>query len=293
MPEATAVQTSVDVPIYLEGYDRHADARRAVSDDALDTINVEPLFAIQATQKAMPRLNALRARILKVFTTFDASNLDNLLEYSYGFAHATTLLRAAEPQVSGFDALVTECSETLGKMEAYLRAALEGGVISTSRLGELKGGSSHRNIVHDLLLVAQIYRANWSKIEGKTFFTQTDIRHADALAARFNATLAERETKPSGFEELNLDRQKAFTLFYRAYMRVRNAVEYLLKEDGKLHELEDVMPSLHNSRTSRKRVDEPETESTPVARASAESGVLPLATTGGKVGMPDSDPFTS
>lgn len=293
MPEATAVQASVDVPIYLEGYERHADARRAISSDALETINVEPLFAIQATQKAMPRLKALRPRLIQVFTTFNPADLDNLLEYGYGFAHATTLLRTAEPQASGFDALVAECSETLGKLDAYLRAAIEGGVVSTTRLSELKGGSSHRNVVHDLLLVAQIYRANWAKIEGKTFFTLADIRHADALAARFNAALAERESKPSGFEELNLDRQKAFTLFYRAYMRVRNAVEFLLKEDGRLDELEDVMPSLHNNRTGRRRMGEPDTETAPPTTAPGGSGVVPLVSTGGKVGMPDSDPFTS
>ena len=208
------------------------------------------------------------------------------------------LLRAAEPQVSGFDALVQECSETLGKMEAYLRAAVEAGILNGAALNELKGGLGHRNTVHDLLLVAQVYRTNWAKIEGKTFFTQADVRRADALAARLNASIAERESKPSGIDEVNLDRQRAYTLFYRAYSRVRRAVEFVLKEDGEYHLLEEVMPSLHNNRVGRKRGRDAEAETEPtVPPGPGASGAAPVASpqppAGGRVGMPDSDPFTS
>jgi hypothetical protein len=300
MSELTGADTSatspvaVDVPIYLEAFERKKPVIRAVPEDALLPVNVDPIFAIQVTHKAVPRVKALLPRLKRKFTDFDASDVDSLLDLSHAFAHATTLLRAAEPQVSGFDALVEECGEKLGKLESYVRAAIEAGVMSTTRLSELKGGLSHRNLVHDMLLVAQIYRANWSKIEGKTFFTLADIRDADAYAARLNSALAERESRPGAFDEVSLDRQKAFTLFYRAYERVRLAVEYLLKADGEGHLLDEVMPSLNTNRGSRKRRDDSESDPAPVAAASATPDTdglqLPRA---GKVGTPDSDPFTS
>src|SRR5688500_11910656 len=140
MPEARVVQMSADDPIYLEAFDRQKPLIRAVPNDAVETVNIEPLEAIQATQKALTRVKPMRERLIKEFTSFDVSNLDILLDYNHAFAHATTLLRAAEPQVTGFEALVQECSDELGKLEAYLRAANQAGVISTSRLGELKGG---------------------------------------------------------------------------------------------------------------------------------------------------------
>jgi hypothetical protein len=298
MLEPNVVQTSADDPLYIEAFDRQKLTIRAVRSDTLETANLEPLQAIQATQKALIRVKPMRERLIKEFTSFDASDLDNLLDYSHAFAHATTVLRAAEPELSGFDALISECGDELGKLEAFLQAAKRGGVISTSRLDELKGGPGHRNLVHDLLLIAELYRINWSKIEGKTFLTQADIRHADALAARLNSMLAERESKPLGFDELSLDRQKAYTLFYKAYMRVRSALRHLLDLDGQEDLLEDIMPSLHANRGPRKRSKEAESEEpaapiTGVVSALPQSHALPLTGTGGKVGMPDSDPFTS
>jgi hypothetical protein len=68
---------------------------------------------------------------------------------------------------------------------------------------ELKGGTGYRDTVHNVHLLAQIYRANWNKIEGKTYFTQGDIRHADALAKRLNDALADRDTRPGALEEVS------------------------------------------------------------------------------------------
>jgi hypothetical protein len=283
--------------MYIEAFERQKLTIRAVPDDTLETPNLEPLQAIQLTQKALVRVKPMRARLIKEFTSFDVSNLDNLLDYSHAFAHATMLLRAAEPQVTGFEALVDECSDELGKLEAYLRVANQAGVISTSRLSELKGGPGHRNIVHDLLLVAQMYRANWSKIEGKTFLTQADVRHADVLAARLNSALAERESKPIGFDQVSIDRQKSYTLYRRAYSSVRSAVRHLLDQDRQEHLLDEIMPPLHSNRGPRRRGRETENEETTspvtgVVSVLPESGALPLTGTGGKVGTPDSDPFT-
>lgn len=297
MSDPTSVVPSVDAPIYLEDFERHKDRVRAIPTGKLLTINVDPLFAVQMVQKALPRLKALRARMIEEFTRFDPSDLDNLQGYGHCFVYTTMLLRATEPQVSGFDPLLEECSDTLGRLEAYLRAAIAADIITSSRLSELKGGVGHRNLVHDLLLVVQIYRSNWSKIEGKTFFTQADIRHADALAARLNATLAERDVKPGSLDEVTLDRQRAFTLFYRAYENVRRCVWFLLKSDDEEHLLEEVMPSLHNnSRGGRKRPEETSPEPAPVTAAPAApaQGTAPQPPiNGGRVGMPDSNPFTS
>lgn len=299
MAEATAVDTSVDAPIYLESFERQKSAIRAVPTDDLLTVNVEPLLALQAMHRALPRVSAMRARLVEEFKSFDRAKFDNLRDYGYAFAHATTLLRAAEPQVSGFDQLANECSEMRSKLDAYLRAAIEAGVLSTSRLSELKGTVGHRNTAHDLLLLAQIYRANWSKLEGKTFFTQADIRHADALAARLNAAAAERDAKPGSYDEVSLDRQRAFTLFITAYDYVRRRVRVLLEEDGQDDALDDIMPSLRNNRASgKKRTEAAESPANaapaaPANGAVARSTLQPLAGTGGRVGMPDSDPFTS
>lgn len=297
MPEPSVVQTPAD-PLYIEAFERQKLTFRALPEDTLETVNLEPIQAIQLTQNALVRVKPMRERLVKAFTDFDVRDLDNLLDYSHAYAHATTVLRAAEPEVSGIDALVAECSDELGKLEAFLRAAKRAGVITTSRLDELKGGPGHRNIVHDLLLVAELYRANWPKIEGKTFLTQADIRHADAIAARLNSALAERDSRPLALDQASLDRQKAYTLFYLAYSRVRSAVRHLLENDRKEYLLDEIMPALHTNRGPRKRGkdsngEESSAPNTGVVSVLPAGDALPLTGTGGKVGTPDSDPFTS
>lgn len=298
MSEPIAVDTPAAAPIYLESYEAHKSAIRAIPIDALEKITVDPLLAVQLAEKALPRLKQLRPRLLDVFKNFDLSSVDNMPGYARAYAHLSMLLRASAPQVSGFEALVDECGDMLAKMVAYLRAADEAGLVDASKLSELKGSVGYRNTVHDLLLVVNIYRANWSKIEGKTFLTLADIRRGDELAARLNSAIAERDSKPDGFEDLSLERQQSYSLCIRTYTRVRDAVEYVLKQENQLHILDEVMPSPFNYRTGKKRPGSSDTETETEASA-AEAAPTPAPTSAtppsskGKIGMPDSDPFTS
>lgn len=297
MSEPSVVQTPADDPLYIASFDRRKLTFRALPEENLETVNLEPIQAIQLTQNALIRVMPMRERLIKAFPSFDVSDLDNLLDYGRAYAHATTVLRAQEPQVTGLDELVTEGGELLGQLDSFLRSADRFGVISASRLDELKGAPGHRNLVHDLLLIAQMYRTNWPKLEGKTFITQAHIKRADTLAARLNSTLAERDSRPLAIDEASLDRQKAYTLFYLAYTRVRAAVRHFLEIERKEHLLDQTMPALHTNSGPRKRSssaegEEPSAPNTGVVSVLRDEG-LPLTGTGGKVGTPDSDPFTS
>jgi hypothetical protein len=81
-------------------------------------------------------------------------------------------------------------------------------------------------------------------------------------------------------------------------LRAHSAVRPLLEQDGQEDLLEGIMPSLHANRGPRRRGKESESEEptspvTGVVSVLPQSDALPLNGTGGKVGAPDSDPFTS
>lgn len=292
MADLIGVDVSGDAPLNLESYERWIGAARALPLDVAKPVNVDPLVAQQAVRKALPKLRALVPRLKEEFSKFNEKDIDELHDLSCAFVHGTTLLRTVEPAGSGFDALASECGALRTKLEAYLRGAVDAGVLTVSRLDELKGGSSYRNTVHDLHILSQILRTNWAKVEGKTYLTQADVRHADAQAKRLNDALADRETSPGALEDANTDRQRIFVLFIKKYNVLRSRVRALLEQDEQEELLEEIMPTIYATRTTgKRRAEEPEVAPAPARGANSAGPTPPAASASSRIGMPDSDPF--
>lgn len=289
---AAVVDASADAPVFREAFKLLKERIRAVPEQDLKSVTVEPVLALQAMHRAMPKLQALKPRLSEIFRKFEPLRVDELPALGNAFAYSTTLLRLAEPEGDGFEALADECGEVRAKYEDYVRAAISAGVIQTSRIDELKGAVGYRSVVHDLMLLAELLHSNWSKLESKCFFTKADVDNAEVLANRLNQAVAERESRPGAYDEANLDRQRAYTLFINAYMELRNQVGFVLKQDGQEHLLEEVMPSLHHPRTgTKKRAEKPEPAPTPAPAASAGFTPPAAASAASRIGMPDSEPF--
>jgi hypothetical protein len=286
-----------DTPVFRQAFKLELPLIRAVPTVTLRQVSVEPVAALHALHKSLPKIRLLLPRLKEVFNAFDPTCVDRVLSLGNAFAYTTTLLRLAEPRGDGFEALAAECSEVRAKYDAYVRAAIAAGVIQTSRMDELKGAGSYRNLGHDLMLLAELLHSNWSKIESKCFFTKADVDHAEVLANRLNVAVGERESRPGAYDEANLDRQRAFTLFFNAYNKLREEVGFVLKRDGLEHTLEDVMPSLNHLRTGTKKrngkPEEEEEEELPEPELSAGPTPPQASSPSSRIGMPDSDPFTS
>lgn len=300
MAELSAVEVSdKDAIIYREAYQRQDAAIRAVPDSELATPNVEAQQALTTTLQGYPSIQALRPKLIKMFADFDPKPLDNLADYAMAYLHCTTVDKASVPQTSPGGALLEEGAKLCNAIGADLNAAAERGTINGAPLKGSKGTAGYRNVADTLLLFAQVALANWSKLEGKTHLTQAELRHAEVLAARINTFLADRAREEGMKSDAELQSQRAFTLFFRAFQSVRRDVGYVLDREGKADQLDEIMPSIHNGRSAAKKRPElvaPSTQPASPAAASSTAPAAPLAAfpgTGGKVGMPDSDPFTA
>jgi hypothetical protein len=301
MAEPSAVQVSdKDAIIYREAYQRQEAEIRAVPDSELATPNVEAQQALTTTLQGYPSILALRPKLIKMFTDFDPKALDNLADYAMAHLHCTTVDKASVPQTSPGGALLEEGTKLCDALGADLNAAAQRGTINGAPLKASKGTAGYRNVADTLLLYAEVAHANWPKLEGKTHLTQAELRHAEALAARINTFLADRAREEGMKSDAELQSQRAFTLFFRAFQSVRRDVGYVLDREGKADQLDEIMPSIHNGRgPAKKRPEVAATSAQPANATAAASSTAPAAPlgafpgTGGRVGMPDSDPFTA
>lgn len=297
MAEPSAVPVSdQDAILYRDAYQRTEAEIRAVPDSELVTPNVEAQHALTTTLQGYPSLLEMRPTLVALFTNYDTRPLDHLADYAMASMHCSTVDRASAPQASPGTALLEEGTALCNALGVDLNAAADRGTINGAPLKASKGTAGYRNVADTLLLYAEVALANWSKLEGKTHMTQAELRHAQVLAARINAFLADRAREEGMKSDAELQSQRAFTLFFKAFQSVRRDVGYALDREGKLDQLDEIMPSMHNGRgAAKKRPEVPATNppTTPVGASSA-APVAPLGPfpgTGGKVGMPDSDPF--
>lgn len=301
MAEPSAVQVSdQDATIYRDAYQRREAEIRAVPDSELDTPNVEAQHALTTTLQAYPLILALRPKLIAMLTNFDTRPLDNLADYAMSSLHCSIIDRTSVPQTSPGTALLEEGIALCGAMGADLNAAAGRGTINGAPLKESKGTAGYRNVADTLLLYAQVAVANWSKLEGKTHMTEAEVRHAQVLAARINAFIADRAREEGLKTDAELQYQRAFTLFAKASKSVRRDVAYVLDREDKLDQLEEIMPSMHSGRpTSAKKKEVPTSAGLTASAKEGASSAAPAAPIGqfpgigGKVGMPDSDPFTA
>ena len=254
MAEPSAVPVSEkDAIIYRDAYGRREAEIRSVPDEELAVPNVEAQHALTSTLQGMPSISAMRPRLLALFTNYDTKPLDSLADYAMAYLHITTVNKAAAPQISPADALLSEGINLCNVIAADLEAAAARGAINGAPLKAAKGTAGYRNTADTLLLLAQVAHTNWSKLDGKTHITQTELRHAEVVAARINGFIADRAREEGSKTDNELQAQRAFTLFFRAHQTVRRDVGYALEREGKADQLEDIVPTIHNGRLGTKK----------------------------------------
>jgi hypothetical protein len=145
------------------------------------------------------------------------------------------------------------------------------GVLDAQKLRELKGGPGYKNIAFDLLTLVAMFRDKWSVLEGKTLIQPKELKDAQMLADRLISAVGEREQTPAQAIEAER-RQRAFSLFVKAYDQARRAISYLRWEQG---DVDSIAPSLYSGRGNVKRRAEvieapaPVPVATPVAPVAA------------------------
>src|SRR5690606_31388117 len=111
-------------------------------------------------------------------------------------------------------------------------------LISDERLKDIKKQPGYRAIATDVATLVEVIRERWSAVKGKTPLTLAGLDAYASRALDLLASVGLKEHAPATVGEASENRNRAFTLFARAYEEARRAVLYLRPKDG-----DDIAPS--------------------------------------------------
>jgi hypothetical protein len=179
---------------------------------------------------------------------------------------------------------------------ADAKALIARGALNSDALDDLTGTHGYKNVAFDLSGLAQMFKAAWPTIQGKTGLQASELEQTDKLALRLAAALAHRENSAESVASATDVRQRIFTLFADTYDQIRRAIGYLRWDEG---DVDNIVPSLYAGRTSsgtaKKNPGEskPTTEVAPTAPLTSAVSATTVTAAADKVpvGFPGSDPL--
>ena len=102
---------------------------------------------------------------------------------------------------------------------------------------------------YGLLGLVEVLRDAWPRVADKTGLTESELTQAEVLGERLSHGVALQNSPIEEFKRLAELRDRAFTVFVRAYGQVRHALQYLRRERN---DADRYAPSLYGRRRSRK-----------------------------------------
>jgi hypothetical protein len=218
-----------------------------ISLSELQVINLDVPNVVARVLEAVPAIHALRAE----FATLPGVNMegfDKLPDYAHALAHA---------HMSYIEA--TTRSERVSKVAGELVAVREAlrwdaltlakrNILDQTTVTNLRRGNGYRSAAFEVNGLVDLFRKNWSRIQGKSPVTLEELTRADSLAAELAKAIGARDQAQCASNEAVVIRQRAYTVLVRAYREVRRGVEFLRWRRGDAGE---IAPSLYLDRAGR------------------------------------------
>ena len=234
---------------YRDAYERVRAEIDAVPDDKLLPVTIDVPSMVTALAGRMEALASLRDEVLTL-PQFRVATFDDIETYALALGHAHTLYKSASTPTP-IPRLVTELTRLRTELVADAHSLARRGHIAPENLLPLRRKRGHKNLAFDIMLVCKLLRDAWSSVDGRTGLLEAELDRADELADRLVTALGLREQRERVLSEAILTRQRAFTLFVRAYSEVRRAVTFLRWDKPVIERL---APSLYTAqRRARKK----------------------------------------
>ncbi|MEY4545357.1 MAG: hypothetical protein RL685_1552 [Pseudomonadota bacterium] len=271
---------------------------QAIPEQELITVNIDVMAALTTVTGALPEIRALRSEIEENLRNFDLAQFDKLELYTLALHQAHSRYRSTATPKEDVAGLASELTVAREHLLANASSLANLKLLDGARLKNVKTVLGYRALASDVLTLCTVYRDDWTRVEGKTPYTQAELHRLGTQALQMVSVLGLREQAPGTAGEPTLLRQQAFTLFLRAYENARRAVHYLR---GKAGDADSLAPSLYTSRSGRRREAEEATPAAPAAAASTTgNGPAPVGQSPSRqividnaAGLPVDHPFTS
>jgi hypothetical protein len=298
MSQSNVETAPAPVPRFRDAYQTLLEEIRAVPDDELTIVNLDIPTAITTVLGALPQIRAMRPQIIANMQQFDIARFDKLEAYTMAVGYANSLYLAASQPSESIEKLAEEGGTVRDLLVAEATTLAQRHLIDGQRLKDLKGANGYRNLATDLFTLAAMVRDVWPNLGGKTTLQLAELDQAETLGDRLLTTVGQREQGPAVVATSAENRQRAFTLFIKAYDNVRRVVTFLRWHED---DVEEIAPSLYGRPVRRKSsgdaiVPAASTAAKPTSAPSAEQVQAAIANANVKpapvgVGLPDSEPF--
>lgn len=283
-----------------EAYQRVLPEAMALNADSLSTINVDVPSAIITALGVNEKLPAY-ADQLQTLPEFPADMFTKFQDLLLALFVAQSRYTFATTPPENLPDLLDQASAQRDIMIAEGKTLIVRGLLPANALSELTGTHGYKNVAFDLSGLAQLFKAAWPSVQGKTGLQQAEIDQADQLALQLAAAVGHREGSPVSVTEATNIRQRVFTLFVTKYDQLRRAMVFLRWNEG---DVDDIVPSLYAGRQSSSAQKKAATDAKAAANAtetpnnSANAPTTSTATTPDTdhkvpVGYPGSSPLTA
>lgn len=244
-PQRLVDALRASAPLPTEAWEALADERSKVPTEELVAFNVDVRAAATAALGAYPEIHALREQALASIVGFDPTCIDRLPLYAAAAAHGQTLFLTSQQEIRELPALYDEAFKLRETFHTDLAPMVRRGLMSADRLRGYNGGVGYQVVAWDLALLISAARQHWRLIAGKSTLTEAELASAERLSQRIVVAVGLRDQGPAVLAAAALERQRAFTLFVRAYDEVRRIVTFLRWRE---QDAERIAPSLYGPR---------------------------------------------
>jgi hypothetical protein len=244
-----ALPVRSESPQYADAFARVLPVAMALDSRELAAVNIDIPNAVTLVLGKLPGIVALRPSIQEQLT-FDIRFVDHLETFVLATAHAHALCIAAAARSESIDGLAGRAGALRDLLYSDAEALAKRGLVSRARLRQLRTSSGYKNLAFDLLGLSVVLRESWPIIHGKTAIELSDLAQAERLGEALLNAIGRRERAPAVASALARQRQRVFTLFFRAYDQVRRAVCYLRWNE---RDADRIAPSLYVRRRKRRK----------------------------------------
>ncbi|MBL8678382.1 MAG: hypothetical protein JNK05_04420 [Myxococcales bacterium] len=166
-------------------------------------------------------------------------------------------------------ASASQLSEATSARRMLVSAAkplVERGLLDGAIIDRAAGGTSFLDVGNGLLMIASEFVAKWSKVDGLTVVTASELENAQKLGQVLLQSATPRSDRDDEVEALEDERARLATLVIEGWTEVRAALGWFRRKEGDVNE---IAPSLYaRSGGGRKSDDGDESDESDEGKAS-------------------------
>lgn len=222
----------------------------------LQVVNFDIPTAYTKALGAEDWLSVYRERVAAL-PGFDIGQWDRLTLYAKAMLFAHIEYRTALKGQADVEAQLEVARRWFKILRADIETLLVRGALPSHVRRALKTRRGHVGVFSNLLTLVAVFRRHWSSIAAKTTLTEAELSEAECIGEQLMFALGSRNAPVRDLKQFGEARQRAFTLFSRAYSQVRRAMLFLCWETSEAERLPSLYPRRARGARSKAKVPAP------------------------------------